>query len=237
MADTRMIKTKIWSDEWFSELSVDAKLLNIFLLSNKNTHICGYYQISVKEIMFYTGLTQKRIEAAFVEIIENVIYHDGWVIIRNYPRYQNVTNNLKVQASIERALKEIPEYILNLNHKSKSEAIDSLSIGSKKGKTVEKPVGNDKKMYGEFKNVALTDEEKEKLKTKYGKSEALSLVEELSTYIKSKGKRYSSHYATLLAWARRKGLQVNQTDTEPRKIPEMQSDGTVRLVDNPNYKG
>ena len=154
MAETRMVKTKIWSDDWFLELSVDGKVLNIFLLTNKNTHICGYYKISIKEIMFYTGLTQKRIEAAFVEIIDNIIYHDGWVIIRNYPRYQNVTNNVKVQASIERALKEIPEYILNLNHKSKSEAIDSLSIGSKKGKNVDKPVDKNKDMYGEFKNVA-----------------------------------------------------------------------------------
>ena len=85
MAETRMVKTKIWSDDWFSELSVDGKLLNIFLLTNKSTHICGYYKISIKEIMFFTGLTQKRIEAAFVEIIDNIIYHDGWVIIRNYP--------------------------------------------------------------------------------------------------------------------------------------------------------
>ena len=230
-----MIKTKIWSSDWFSELSVDAKLLYIYLLSNLNTHICGYYKLSMKEIEFFTGLTQKKIAAAMEQIVENIQYVDGWVVIKNYPKYQNVTNNVKVQAAIERALAEIPEHVLNLNHKSKSnsEAMHSLSIGSKSGKTVDKDVENEKKTYGEFKNVKMTDAEKLKLKNKYGASEAKALMEELSTYIESTNKRYKSHYATLLAWARRKGLHVKESKV-PRMIPEATEDG-VRLVPNPDY--
>lgn len=232
-----MLKTKIWSDDWFSELSVDAKLLYIYLLSNLNTHICGYYKLSLKEIEFFTGLTQKKIAAALKQLEGNVHYIDGWVVIKNYPKYQNVTNNLKVQAAIERALAEVPEHVLNLNHKSKSksEAIDSLSIGSENEEKGDNPV-DIKRAYGEFKNVKLTDDEKNKLKDTYGASEAKALVEELSTYLESTNKRYKSHYATLRAWARRKGLQIIESK-EPKMIPETQENGTVRLVPNPKYHG
>ena len=60
----------------------------------------------------------------------------------------------------------------------------------------------EKKKYGEFKNVLLTDEEYVKLTLKF-KDSLSSLIERLSSYVASKGRRYSSHYATLLTWSRR----------------------------------
>ena len=62
--------------------------------------------------------------------------------------------------------------------------------------------GNNKKIYGEFKNVRLTDEEFEKLKIKFN-STHLDRIEALSQYVEQKGKRYKSHYATILTWARK----------------------------------
>lgn len=56
----------------------------------------------------------------------------------------------------------------------------------------------DKNIYGEFKNVLLTDEEYAKLE----KSNLLPYIEKLSSYIASKGKKYKSHYATILNWSR-----------------------------------
>ena len=238
MAETRMLKTKIWSDDWFSELSVDAKLLYIYLLSNLNTHICGYYKLSLKEVEFFTGLTQKKIVVAIKKLDGSVQYVDGWVVIKNYPKYQNVTNNVKVQAAIEREMKNIPAHVLNLNHKSKSksESIDRLSIDYKKEENVDKAVENVKKIYGELKNVKLTDEEKQKLKERYGVAEIKTLVDELSVYIPNKsGSPYKDHYATLLNWAKKKGLAVIQSK-EPKMIPEQTENG-VRLIPNPNYHG
>lgn len=54
-------------------------------------------------------------------------------------------------------------------------------------------------IYGEFKNVKLSDEEYAKLE----KSNLLPYIDKLSSYIASKGKRYKSHYATILTWARK----------------------------------
>lgn len=61
-----------------------------------------------------------------------------------------------------------------------------------------------KKTFSEFENVKLTDEELEKLKSRLG-NDAFTLIDELGSYIASTGKRYSSHYATILNWAKRKG--------------------------------
>jgi len=241
MADHRFIRTKIWSDEWFAGLSHEARYLYLYLLSNKNTHICGYYELSIKEISFFTGIQQRKVQECLKELEPNVYYIDSWVVIKNYAKHQNVANNVKVQVLIEKELKNVPEHVLSLSHKSKSksEAIDSLSIGyeekAKNKDDVDKPVDKDKKKYGEFKNVLLTDEEKEKLKERYGRDVALGLVEELSTGIESKGYKYKSHYATILSWARKKGVQVVSSGKEPKLIPEMQPNGTVRLVANPNY--
>lgn len=54
-------------------------------------------------------------------------------------------------------------------------------------------------IYGEFNNVKLTKEEYDKLE----KNNLLSYIEKLSSYIASTGKRYKSHYATILNWSRK----------------------------------
>ena len=55
---------------------------------------------------------------------------------------------------------------------------------------------------GEFKNVHLTEEELEKLKEQFP-YDWQERIERLSQYMASKGKRYKSHYATILTWARK----------------------------------
>ena len=61
-----------------------------------------------------------------------------------------------------------------------------------------------KNAYGEFNNVKMTTAEFEKLVQAEGAERANALIEELSSYLASSGKRYKSHYATLLNWGRRK---------------------------------
>lgn len=64
--------------------------------------------------------------------------------------------------------------------------------------------GPSKNSYGEFGNVKMTTAEFEKLVQAEGADRANALIEELSSYLASSGKRYKSHYATLLNWGRRK---------------------------------
>jgi len=59
--------------------------------------------------------------------------------------------------------------------------------------------------FGSFNNVKLTKEEHQKLILKFGESDANRRIETLSEYISSKGRKYHSHYATILTWARKDG--------------------------------
>lgn len=69
-----------------------------------------------------------------------------------------------------------------------------------------------KNSYGEFGNVKMTTAEFEKLVQAEGAERANALIEELSSYLASSGKRYKSHYATLLNWGRRK-----DKESEPKQ--------------------
>lgn len=60
----------------------------------------------------------------------------------------------------------------------------------------------EKKPYGEFLNVFLTDAEKGKLIDKYDAKGFMERVNSLSLGIESKGYKYKSHYATILNWDR-----------------------------------
>ena len=74
---------------------------------------------------------------------------------------------------------------------------DESSLHKEKPKK-EKPV---KHKHGEYNNVLLTDEELDKLKTKF--TDWQDRIERLSEYMASTGKSYKSHYVTILSWSRR----------------------------------
>ena len=75
---------------------------------------------------------------------------------------------------------------------------DTSTYRKTSSKKSEKPV---KHKYGEYKNVLLTDDELEKLKSEFLDWE--DRIERLSSYVASTGKSYKSHYATIRNWARK----------------------------------
>ncbi|MCO7124144.1 hypothetical protein NIA71_19690 [Ihubacter massiliensis] len=79
------------------------------------------------------------------------------------------------------------------------------SKGTQTRRTKEEPKKNKeelKNIYGEFKNVRLTDRELAKLQERFP-YDWQDRIERLSSYMSSKGKKYESHYATILNWARK----------------------------------
>ena len=54
-------------------------------------------------------------------------------------------------------------------------------------------------LYGEYKNISLTDEEYQKLKDKL-QGHTDTMIDKLSRYIESSGKTYKNHYVTILNW-------------------------------------
>ena len=60
------------------------------------------------------------------------------------------------------------------------------------------------------KDKMLFEKELQKLTDNFGEINAQEKIEILSEYISSKGKKYHSHYATILSWARKDGWKKEQ---------------------------
>lgn len=98
----------------------------------------------------------------------------------------NGTIDKNVNGSIDKNVKENNIYINN------KENINNINIINTK----------ERKKFGEFENVLLSEKELEKLKQKF--PDYLDKIENLSSYLESTGKKYKSHYATILCWSRPK---------------------------------
>ena len=97
--------------------------------------------------------------------------------------------------------------------------IQSNPIQSRMDMADEPPISPPKKReerhkYGEYKNVLLSDEELERLQKEL--PDWQNMVERLSEYIASSGKKYKSHYATLRYWNRREP----KSNKPPQVYPE-----------------
>ena len=79
--------------------------------------------------------------------------------------------------------------------KSKSKRKESV------GESAAAKPSAERRRYGTFRNVLLSDAELERLRATFPDDWDQS-VERLSSYMASKGKRYKNHLATILSWAR-----------------------------------
>lgn len=97
---------------------------------------------------------------------------------------------------------------------------DTSTYRKKATKKSEKPV---KHKYGEYKNVLLSDDELEKLKSEFLNWE--DRIERLSSYVASTGKSYKSHYATIRNWAKKdqngRGVNNGQNTGNSSKTPKI----------------
>lgn len=180
----------------------------------------------------------------------NMIKTDnGFFSIAGWEEYQSIEGLEKIreQNRIRQAKFKEKQKLINSNvtdnvivtgsngtdidkEKDKEKEIDinnniSVSVETEKQKK-DKPV---KHKYGEYKNVLLTDDELQRLKTEYSDYE--ELIERLSGYVASTGKAYKSHYATIRNWARKdseKGYNKPMQD-KPKNSTEAFMDELQRL--------
>lgn len=90
---------------------------------------------------------------------------------------------------------------IQIGTKSVTQNVNILKTKNQKLKTKNKKEII-KEKFGEFENVFLSADELQKLKSKLG-TETESYIERLTSYIVSSGKKYKSHYATILSWTQK----------------------------------
>lgn len=116
---------------------------------------------------------------------------------------------------------------------------DSLgkeSLGEYIEPPAEAPVSEQQKpvrhKYGEYDNVFLTDVELDKLKAEFPDWEAR--IERLSGYMKSTGKRYKDHLATIRNWARR-DAEKDAGSRSGRGAPSSSVDRLLEMMERGDF--
>ena len=127
-----------------------------------------------REVKYKVG--SKEIEARYIRILGGG--HQENLVGGQQEIYQD--NN----TSFNNTFNNTKEYIRELPPSKKSKA---------------KPIRH---KYGEYKNVLLSDEQMEKLKTEFP-NDYQERIERLSEYCESSGKTYKNYLATIRSWARK----------------------------------
>jgi len=126
------------------------------------------------------------------------------ITILNYEAYQG-EEQLKEQQSGQQknSRRTAEEQQKNINKKNKND---------KKNKNNPPIVPPVKKSFAEF--VTMTEDEYEKLLTKYGKEKTVKMIEILDNYKGASGKKYKSDYRAILNWVVKR---VEQEEQQERK--------------------
>lgn len=111
MAKLRSVNILFWSDSYIEDLNPHGKLVFNYLLTNSLTQIGGFYKISVKKISDETGITREEISDLLTKFEDDkkIIYRDGWLVLRNSLRHQNLNPNMAI--SVVTTLADAPEWV------------------------------------------------------------------------------------------------------------------------------
>ena len=200
--DRRILK---WG--WYSDMNVKGVFLHLLLIASYEDGEYlgskikrGQAIIGTIETANQLGITRQQLRTALSkleksgEISKKTTNKFTLITIENYNKYQDVT-----LISNQRVTNEQPT--------------DNQRVTTLKNVKKLKKVKNNiyiRPHAGEFENVKLTKEELDKLQVSYSDCYE-EYIEKLSSYLAQTGKRYKSHYATLLNWIRRDGKEKQET--------------------------
>ena len=198
MANKRMFSLSVVDTDKFLEMPISSRLLYYELGMRADDD--GFVD-NWKKILLFTGLKEDDMKVLISK--QFIIPFESGVIVIRHWRMNNYLQNDRTKPTIYQ--EELKKLELDSNNVY---TMDTTCIHSIDKNRIDK-ISIDKNIYGEFKNVLLTDEEYHKLE----QANLLPYIEKLSSYIASKGKKYKSHYATILTWSR--GDKKNE-----RPLPE-----------------
>lgn len=184
--------------------------------------LASIFQRDIKSIQLALNIFEN------LEMIERI---DNKIYLTNWEKHQSLDalEKKKIYDKEYQKKKRNEKLIANKSYDNRTTIVENRITELELEEDIDKELKNKdikpkKHVYGEFKNVKLTDDEYKKLEEKG----LLNDIEKLSSYIESKGVRYKSHYATILVWnSKNKGsvkdkiveipTYYNQIDDESEK--------------------
>jgi predicted phage replisome organizer len=174
--------------------------------------LASIFQRDIKSVQLALNIFEN------LEMIERI---DNKIYLTNWEKHQNIESLEKIRLDTKNRVAKHRErqkavginecnvtVTQNVTQSNAIELEEELEIEREKDKKKTKNV------YGEFNNVKLSDDEYSKLEEKG----LISTIEDLSYYIKSKGDKYKSHYATILMWDKKN--KMNKPQSKVVEIPD-----------------
>lgn len=229
MAKRRMFAQTIIDSDAFLDMSLSTQALYFHLSMRADDE--GFIN-NPKKIQRMVGANDDDIKMLIAKGFL-IPFESGVVVIKhwrihNYIQNDRFTPTVYTEEKSQLEVKENKSY--TLGYRMDTECVQPVRVGKDSiGKdSLDKSKGKDK--YGEFQNVLLTEEEYKKLKEKFPKDYS-ERIDNLSIYMRSKGKQYKSHYATILSWARK------EDKNKPKEIrPKSHKEFEKEDWERPDFK-
>lgn len=211
MARYHDIDASIWEE--LEDNSPSEKLLYIYAFSNPLVRDSGLYRIGDKTILSQTGLSRSSFEGALKGLAPKIAYDQEQKVMfvagKFKRRLSGLKNNKNMIKAVQHDLDAFKDSFVTALFINKYEGalkgLGSLSLPL----PLPLPIINEDKKhdlptsrmlcFGEHGLVRMTAEEHEKLSQKLGGS-VQTYVSRLEKYIGQTGKKYKSHYFTILNW-------------------------------------
>ena len=201
MAQKRMFDKRITDSDRFMDLPNSSKAL--YFMAGMSADDRGFFQ--PRRLQKMCGFTDDDFKVLIAKKYL-IPFESGVMVITDWNKNNYLDKNriteteyideLNLLSLINEKYEVNSTCLTNVKPMFNQYSIEENSID--KNSIEEKEIYKEKEKYGEFNNVLLTEEEYHKLE----QANLLPYIEKLSSYIASKGKKYKSHYATILTWSR-----------------------------------
>lgn len=195
MANKRMFSLSVVDTDNFLEMPMSSRLLYYELGMRADDD--GFVD-NWKKILLFTGLKEDDLKILITKMFI-IPFESGVIVIRhwrmnNYLRSDRFSPTHYQKELAKLQLDDNNVYNLDTNGiPGGTPLVDTDKISIDKNSI-------EYNIYGEFKNVKLTDEQYKKLEEK----KLLNYIEDLSRYLANHPrKKYANHYATILSWDRK----------------------------------
>lgn len=99
----RLIETKFWKDSYIVNLSVEERLLYLYLITNERVNIIHCYEITEREVVFDTGIDRGIYSARKDKFQKDgkFTFYKEYVFINNADKYETYTGELNDRAKLK----------------------------------------------------------------------------------------------------------------------------------------
>lgn len=218
---TRIIHTKIWEDDYFSDLKPLEKLVFLYYLTNDRINIIHCYEIKDERIALDTGVSIdiiKKCKEKF-SIDGKFRYYKNYVVLVNsdkYESYRGEKNDLAKETLLKEMSSNALDWYYNKTDRGMHRGIHTQQIPPINHNT--EIINNKLKVKGVVRGE-ITEEDLQEISDKY--KVPLHLVklarEEMDNWLSAKGKHYKDYKAGLRNWVLRDAKKIMEKSVNPQR--------------------